>query len=240
MDETKEKRTTSLPSLIAWLSLCLLAAAWGHTLDDRWQVVWSEIGAFGLVSAVGLGALEKARHARIERVCNRMMQAHLECGLARLHEHSAAVDSINTAVRRLADHAVKRRSTKIASSSRGKRRWQSDLLGDYPLEIVPVEDNDEPFDSKSVKPIAGCLRQISSQGVAFEHDEPFVAKIVLMTFQLGDAQRLSFVVDVMWSQKTVAGFTSGGTVLAVGVPVSTEPKDEAEWEAALDGAPGKA
>lgn len=240
MNELKEKPKTSLPSLIAWLSLCLLAAAWGHTLDEQWQVVWAEIGAFGLVSAVGLGALEKARQARIARVYNRVMQARVECGLARLNEHSAAVDSINTAVRRLAEHAARRRSAKIAFASRGKRRWQSDLLGDYPLEIVPVEDNDEPFDSKSVPPIAGCLRQISSQGVSFEHDESFTAKIVLLTFQLSDTQRLSFVVDVMWSQKTVDGFMSGGTVLAVGVPVTSKPETEPDPEAELSGAASEA
>ena len=209
--------TTSIPTLIAWLSLCLLAAAFGHALDSQWQIIWAEAGAFGLASAVGLGALEKTRAARAERVYNRVMQMRVECGLARLNEHSAAVDSINTAVRRLAEHAAKRRSSDVASVPRVKRRWQTQLLSDTPLEIVPVEDQDEPFDSKSVKPITGALRQISSQGVTFEHEEAFAARIVLLTFKLTDEQ-ISFVVDVMWSQKTVDGYTSGGTVLAVGVP----------------------
>ena len=209
--------STSIPTLIAWLSLCLLAAAFGHALDAQWQIIWAEIGAFGLAAAVGLGALEKTRAARAERVYNRVMQTRVECGLARLNEHSAAVDSINTAVRRLAEHAAKRRSSEIASVPRVKRRWQTQLLSDTPLEIVPVEDQDVPFDSKSVAPITGALRQISSQGVTFEHGEPFAARIVLLTFKLTDEQ-LSFVVDVIWSQNTVDGYTSGGTVLAVGVP----------------------
>jgi hypothetical protein len=220
--------TTSIPSLIAWLSLCLLAAAWGHALDSQWQIIWAEIGAFGLASAVGLGALEKTRAARAERVYNRVMQTRVECGLARLNEHSAAVDSINTAVRRLAEHAAKRRSSEISSVSRVKRHWQTQLLSDTPLEIVPVEDQDEPFDSKSVAPITGALRQISSQGVTFEHEAPFAARIVLLTFKLTN-EEISFVVDVMWSQKTVDGYTSGGTVLAVGIPASpaaTQAKPE--------------
>lgn len=218
--------TTSVPTLIAWLSVCLLAAAFGHALDTQWQVIWAEIGAFGLAAAVGLGALEKTRAARAERVYNRVMQTRVECGLARLNEHSAAVDSINTAVRRLAEHAAKRRSTEIASVPRVKRRWQTQLLSDTPLEIVPVEDQDEPFDSKSVAPITGALRQISSQGVTFEHEEGFAARIVLLTFKLTD-EHISFVVDVMWSQKTVDGYTSGGTVLAVGIPAALAiPADE--------------
>ena len=216
--------TTSIPTLIAWLSLCLLAAAFGHALDSQWQIIWAEAGAFGLASAVGLGALEKTRAARAERVYNRVMQMRVECGLARLNEHSAAVDSINTAVRRLVEHASMRRSTDVASAPRVKRRWQTQLLSDTPLEIVPVEDQDEPFDSKSVTPITGALRQISSQGVTFEHEEAFAARIVLLTFKLTDEQ-ISFVVDVMWSQKTVDGYTSGGTVLAVGVPAAPSAID---------------
>ena len=87
--------------------------------------------------------------------------------------------------------------------------------------VSDTEDQDVPFDSKSVAPIAGTLRQISSQGVTFEHDDAFSARIVLLTFKLTDEQ-LSFVVDVMWSQKAVDGYTSGGTVLAVGVPAAPE------------------
>ncbi len=221
----------SIPTLIAWLSLCMLAAAWGHTLDEEWQVIWTEVGAFGLVSAVGLGAVEKMRMARSERMHNRVLQARVECGLAKLNEHSAAVDSINGAVRRLTEHAAKTRRTDLANMPRGKRRLQSQLLGDYPLEVTPVDDHGEQLEGKGVRSIGGQLRQISSQGVTFEHDEPFTTRIVLLTFKLADDQRLSFVVDVMWTQKTVSGFTSGGAVLAVGVP--SPPVESAELREAL-------
>ena len=125
-------------------------------------------------------------------------------------------------MRRLAESAAKRRSGELGNVPRNRRRWQPQLLSDYPLEIIPVEDHDQPFDTKSVSTIAGVLRQISSQAVSFEHDEAFLARVVLLTFRLSDDQRLSFVVDVMWTQKTVSGYTSGGTVLAVGVPPDGE------------------
>ena len=65
IDRFKTRRKMpSMPSLIAWLSVCLLAAAWGHTLDQHWQAVWRQTGAFGLAAAVGLGALERMRGAR--------------------------------------------------------------------------------------------------------------------------------------------------------------------------------
>ena len=135
---------------------------------------------------------------------------------------------MNTAVRRLTEHAARKRSAGFGSTRPGRRLWQTQLLGDYPLEIVPVDDHEEPCESKSIAPLTGSLRQISSQGVSFEHDEPFAARIVLLTFKLGDDQRVSFVVDVMWSQKTVDGFTSGGTVLAVGVPAAPDAGADAE------------
>jgi hypothetical protein len=213
---------TSLPSLIAWFSVCILAAAWGHMLSPQWQSIWAEAGAFGIASAVGLGALDKMRQSRSLRTYNRVMQARVEGGLARLNEHSAAVDSINQAVRRLAESAAKRRSGELGNVPRNRRRWQPQLLSDYPLEITPVEDHDQPFDAKNVSTIAGILRQMSSQGVSFEHDEAFMARVVLLTFRLSNDERLSFVVDVMWTQKTVSGYTSGGTVLAVGVPTDGE------------------
>jgi hypothetical protein len=218
--------------MIAWLSLCVLAAAWGHVLDERWQIIWTEVGAFGIISAAGLGAIEKMRLARTERSYNRVMQARVECGLARLNEHSATVDSINAAVRRLAEQAARRRTVELGAQPRAKRHWHPQLLSDYPLEVIRVEDRDEPFDNSSIAPIPGVLRQMSTQGVSFEHDESFSTRIVLLTFRLADEQQLSFVVDVMWTQKTVNGFTSGGTVLAVGVPTSDEPTD-AEIDAVL-------
>jgi len=221
-------KKTSFPTMIAWLSLCLLAASWGHTLDDQWQEIWAELGAFGLVSAVGLGAVEKVREARAERLHDRVLQARVECGLARLNEHSAAVDSINAAVRRLTEQAAKTRRVEMNNTQRGKRRLASQLLGDYPLEVAPVEDLKEPFDSASSKHIPGLLRQISSQGVTFEHDAPFKSRIVLLTFKLGEEQKIAFVVEVMWSQPAVSGFTSGGSVLAVGVPTKVEEPDLAE------------
>lgn len=222
-------KTTSIPTLIAWLSVCLLAASWGHTLDDQWQAIWAEIGAFGLTSAVGLGAIEKVRLAQADRVHNRVLQARVECGLARLNEHSAAVDSINAAVRRLTEHAVKCRRAEVSTVPRSKRRVQNQLLGDFPLEVTPVEDQEGEFASNSAVTITGFLRQISSQGVTFEHDSAFNTRIVLLTFKLTDEQRLTFVVDVLWTQPTPAGFTSGGAVLAVGVPSETAPSESSEF-----------
>jgi hypothetical protein len=211
----KTHRRASMSSLIAWFSVCLLAAAMGRSLDERWQVVWAEMGAFGLVAAVGLSSIERMRQARLQHSRNRALQARFECGLARLNQHSATIDSINAAVRKLAQHASLDTRGKFGKAQRNRRRDQLAMLEDYPLEIIPVADHPE-LDGE-MKPIRGELQQISSRVVSFEHAESIPTRTVLLTFQLVDV-RLSFVVDVTWTQKVDGTYSSGGTVLAVGVP----------------------
>lgn len=218
-------RVVSIPSLIAWLSLCLLAAAMGRSLDAQWQVIWAEMGAFGLVAAVGLGSLERARLARQQRSRDQALKARFECGLARLNQHSATIDAINAAVRRLSKQASFDTRGKLGKSQRNRRRDQMAMLEDYPVEILPVADHPE-LDGE-MTPINGVLQQISSRVVSFEHTESISTRTVLLTFQLVDT-RLSFVVDVSWTQKIDGTYSSGGTVLAVGVPsTDVEPADVA-------------
>ncbi len=90
-----------------------------------------------------------------------------------------------------------------------------ELLTDYPLEIVPVDEREET--SRLMSPLAGTLQQVSSRVVSFEHHEPFPTRTVMLNFRT-EKRRLSFVVDVTWTQQVDGTYSSGGTVLAVGVP----------------------
>ena len=94
-----------------------------------------------------------------------------------------------------------------------------ELLADYPLEIVPVDERGET--SILLPPLIGTLQQVSSRVVSFEHLETVPTRTVMLNFQAGQ-QRLSFVVEVTWTQKVDGAFSSGGTVLAVGVPMSEQ------------------
>jgi hypothetical protein len=227
----KTRRVVSVPNLIGWLSVCLLAAAMGRSLDDRWQVVWAEAGAFGLVAAVGLAGIERIRRARLERERQVALQARFECGLARLHQHSATIDSINSAVRKLAQQAAIDMRGKLGKAQRNRRRDQMELVADYPLAIQPVaEDAQQGVELPQIK---GTLQQISSRVVSFEHTESIPTRTVLLTFQTGE-QPLSFVVDVTWTQKIDGAYSSGGTVLAVGVPACEESPQEAEPQPAVE------
>ncbi len=216
-------RFLSASALISWLSVCLLAGAYGHTLDARWQAIWAEMGMLGLAAGLGLGSIDRFRQARLTRLRELALQSRLEFGLNRLHQDSATIDSINAAVRMLAHQASVDMRGKLGMAQRNHRRDQMQLLTDYPLQIIPVIEDHET--STLLSPVEGTLQQISSRVISFEHEEPIPTRTVLLTFHIGE-KHLSFVVDVNWTQKVDGTYSSGGTVLVVGVP-SDEEQPEA-------------
>lgn len=51
-----------ITSNVAWLSVCIIAAAWGNRLlSTEWQDVWAGLGAFGLAAALGLASVAAAK-----------------------------------------------------------------------------------------------------------------------------------------------------------------------------------
>jgi hypothetical protein len=51
-----------ITSNLSWLSVCILAAAWGNRLlPGDWVYVWSFFGVFGLAAALGLAVVAKRR-----------------------------------------------------------------------------------------------------------------------------------------------------------------------------------
>jgi hypothetical protein len=211
----RPKQTSNLLNLIGWLSVCLLAAAWGRMLDDQWQGIWARVGAFGLAAAVGLKSLETARRSREKFVRDLTARTSREGRLAQLNERSAALEVIDRAIRRLTRYVVFHGRRQAANPTRGKSRH---TLSQFPLEVIPVKDDGDAFDIGSARSIAGRLRAISSSVVSFEHDEAFAERVVLVTFTVENREQLCFVVDVIWTGTVNDGFASSGAVMAVGVP----------------------
>lgn len=59
-----------ITSKIGWLSLCMIAAAWGDLLlpSEYWGNTWGVIGVFGLASALGLASIAAAKTAHERRL----------------------------------------------------------------------------------------------------------------------------------------------------------------------------
>jgi hypothetical protein len=209
----------SLSASIAWLSLILLAAAWGRTLDERWQGIWIRVGAFGLTAAVGLGALEKARLVRDKHVHDlaaRISDQRLDGRLTRLNEQGAALELIDNAIRRVTRHVASERQINACNPDTSKIALP---LKPFPLDVIPVREHGEAFDIDAAHSIAGSLHGISSRVFSFEHDHAFSEHVVLLKFALGNRDTLCFVVDVLWTHVLSDRFVSSGAAMAAGVPI---------------------
>ena len=198
LDESiKLPRTTSLPNMIGWLSLCMLAAAWGHTIEARWQGMWAKAGAVGLVAAFVLERTEQARSDRRKRTRRDAARAVSEHRLDELNEHKSSLTSINSAVR-----------TVIVCLG-------PELI-EYPLKLFPIVKADPYVDTNSATFITGELLAISSSAVKFSHTEAIEAPNVLLVIELPKREPLCFVVNVICAEPSIDGITSERKYLGCG------------------------
>jgi hypothetical protein len=81
---------SSFLSLIAWLSVCLLATAWGPRLDASLRDRSAAIGALGLAAALGLEATGRTREHLKKRSQQKAASRRLTRNLANAAAHSPA------------------------------------------------------------------------------------------------------------------------------------------------------
>jgi hypothetical protein len=72
----------SLPAMIAWLSLCLIAAGWGPLADAQLRAMWAQIGLFGLTAALALDLAKRARSAVRAHVNRKVASRRIERNFA--------------------------------------------------------------------------------------------------------------------------------------------------------------
>ena len=83
-------RATSV--LIAWLSVCMLAAAWGAKMGPEWVASWRQWGAFGLSAAVGLNIADRMRAAKRRRQAEATAQQVIERRISTVIEEETAAE----------------------------------------------------------------------------------------------------------------------------------------------------
>ena len=199
----KSARKVSIPSLIGWISLCMLAATWGRTIDPEWQNLWGKAGAIGLLAAVILDRADRVRNQRKQKIEEESARAASEDRLARLNEYEAMQKSVVDAVHELSAFA-------------------GADLNLYPLRVIPITVNGDACEVDWTHSIRGELIMISPNTVCFSHDEECKNHIVLLQFRLQKSKTLCFVTECAGTQATDNGFISTGSLLATGVPQSAD------------------
>jgi hypothetical protein len=57
-NQFKPSQRSWITTNIGWLSVCIIAAAWGNKLlSESWGDAWGLVGVFGLASALGLASI---------------------------------------------------------------------------------------------------------------------------------------------------------------------------------------
>jgi hypothetical protein len=206
-------KSAPITRLIAYLSLCMLAAAFGAVVGQAWCRWWAIFGAFGLASAVGLDVLNRSRTRRADRARREQLALKAERKLDEVTGDMESSAAIRAALHQFqagaADPAFQGANCQAAPR----------LPLNKPATITPLLRSCEDASYRLGKPLAGCVRNISRYGFGLAHDQRLERGFVLLEFDLENSEPLRFIADVLWCELQDNGrYSSGGKILEMVSP----------------------
>ena len=214
-------KSAPLTRLIAYLSLCMLAAAMGAMVGPAWARWWAIYGTFGLVSAVGLDILHRSRARRADRM-RRMRRNQLalkaERKLDEMMGDMESSDAIRAALRQFQPGATD--PTPQGTNCQAEAR----LPLNKPATITPLFRSSGDAGYRPGEPLAGRVRNISRYGFGLAHDQRMERGFVLLDLDLENGEPMQFIADVLWCELQESGcYFSGGKLLEVVGPSDVRP-----------------
>lgn len=91
-------------SLIAWLSVCVLVAAWGPQLDTSVKELWALVGSFGLASALAFDIFGQVHRHVTQHFQRQKVERQFERSLTRLLAQNEPSPAIRPPLQRVAEH----------------------------------------------------------------------------------------------------------------------------------------
>jgi hypothetical protein len=219
MSSSKSTERTPLPDLIAWLSLCILAAAWGPALDPFWRTMWFNLGLFGVVAGIGLTMVAQSRAAQRLARQRQRWQEQLEQRLNQLLHDDELSEPVRAAITDIVADLRQRGRTPRAEHSPA---WPT---FDRPVRFTPLGScNRDDLIRASSYP--AFLQHLSAGRVSLVHCDPVSDQHIVMLYDLLDGRVVPLLVELTWRNTIEGGWIhSGGRVLAVAAP--DEPDTEA-------------
>jgi hypothetical protein len=197
-----------LTRLIAYLSVYMLAAAFGALVGPAWCRWWAIFGAFGLVSSTGLDALYQSR-VRLE-ADRRRKRIALVAG-RKLDEIRGGMESnsaIFAALRQLQPDPAD------PAAPNAGHRPEPRLPLDKPATITRLLRPAGGSLQRMGEPLAGLLRNVSRHGVGLSHDRRLERGLVLLELNVENGEPLRFIADLLWCELQESGcYYSGGKIL---------------------------
>lgn len=211
-------QSAPLPRLIAYVSVSMLAAAFGAMVGPVWCRWWAIFGAFGLASAIGLDVLNRS-HARLAAHARRKQLAlKAERKLDAIIGDLESSGAIRAALRQFDPNGTD------PTPQGPNRQAEPSRPLNKPVTITRLFRSSRGAGHRLGKPLAGRVRSISRSGFGLAHDQRLERGVVLLEFALENGNPLQLVADVLWCELQESGcYFSGGKFLDVMGPSEARP-----------------
>jgi hypothetical protein len=210
-------RSAPLTKLIAYLSLCMLAAAFGAVVGPAWSRWWAIFGAFGLASAVGLDVVNRSRARRADHRRSKQLALKAERKLDEMLGDMESSGAIHAALRQVQPDATDP-TTQGTNCQTAPR-----LPLNKPATITPLLRSSGDARYRPGEPLAVRVQNISGYGFGLAHDQRLERGFVLLEFELENGEPLRFIADVLWCELQDTGcYFSGGKILEVISPTDAQ------------------
>lgn len=208
------RKPDSITRLIAFLSVCMLAVAFGSMLDLGWGRIWGIFGAFGLTSAVALDALCRSRAQAKELRAREERSSRDEERVDKMMREIEASEVMSAALREIQPNVTD------SEPQRGDLRDSPRGPTDAPVTITPLC----PSSGKLGESLRGYVRNISRHGVSLAHDCFLNREFVLLEITGTNGKPILLTANMLWCEIQPSGqYFSGGKVVELLGPIGLDP-----------------
>ena len=201
----------SVPTLIAWLSLVMIAAGWVQLFRLQSSPILLGLGTFGIAAALGLDIRRRTRQLQGMRGDSAEQQLAQQQLTKRLSE-LVAVGTKTAEIRDVMQQIIETHDT--STERRIERRATSRIPVQIPVQLRPAAGDGVDEDGQNSSAV---MCEISAGSVRLLHQRPIQDRRVIVLFDLLDEKSITLTTELQWSEHQVNGtYASGGKVVDVG------------------------
>lgn len=202
---------TSVSTLMAWFSACLLAAGIGAEFGSSGvKSLWMQAGCFGLVAAVGLESANRLRTQRRMHDYRSLLRTRWdkEC------ERILTEQTVCQAKRKALGHMVSLEG--LTAKESDVRRIEPRVNTDLKVAILTLPPAAVQGAATDLVSRPARLRNISMNGFSISLDDHLLPQRSILSVTLEDGKMVDLVGEILWCHRAEEGdYTAGGRLIRV-------------------------
>ena len=203
-------RKSSLRSLIAWLSVCLLTAGWGPKLDSSMREQWARAGSFGLAAALGLEVVARTRRLLKMRAQQNATNRRITRNVDDVAAQSASLAQLGEMLQRICQESGTNQALSGETGQAPRLRFR------LPVQLRPLVGNETSAPPLGAPSFVAHVRNISATGIGLVHNQHIDSPRYVVDFPLKSGESLSVLVELIWQHRLADGpYHSGGRLIEV-------------------------